>query len=255
MQMILICGKGRVGKTTVARLLAKKIFEAGQCPQMLSFAAPIKEDARAKGYSKEENSEKYRQYCQEIGEGEREIDPDIWIRLLNQHVEMIQSDEAMAIVDEEKYWERVVICDDCRYLNELAYGKLSDATLLFITSGDRELIDADSDWRLHKSEEMAESLNTGDDPLIRIFTDVIPNEGSEEDLEKLINANYKLWSGLEVECDKGCNCPKHTMPTEEDLFPLLQEVMESLADILFLDELKLEEEEEEDEDDTKESDT
>jgi uridine kinase len=253
MQIILICGRGRVGKTTVAKLLAEKIFEAGQVPQFISFADPLKADAEMKGYNKEENPEKYREYCQNLGEGEREIDSDVWLKLFNERVEMCRADEEESIrMQDTKYWERVVICDDCRYLNELAYGKLSDATILFVTAGDRELVEEDLKWREHKSEEMATSLDTGHDPLIKIFTDIVPNEGSEEDLKKLIDANYKVWSGLEVECIKDCSCPNCT--DTEDILPLLQEVMESLADILFLDDLKIDEEEEK-EDDTEESDT
>lgn len=256
MQIILICGKGRVGKTTVARLLAKKVFESGQIPQMISFAAPLKEDAELKGYKKEDNPKKYREYCQQIGEGQREIDPDFWIKLFNERVEISRNDEEKAISCKEKYWERVIICDDCRYLNELAYGRLNEATLLFVTSDNRELIEEDAEWRMHKSEEMATSLNTGKDALLKIFTDVIPNEGSEKDLEKLINANYKIWSGLEVECLDKCSCHSCTLYDAEEVLPLLQEVMESLADILFLDDLILEEEEEDEEDDdTEESDT
>ena len=56
MRIIQISGKGRVGKTTLAHLIAKYSFELGYIPVILPFADAIKQQAAALGITKEKNS-------------------------------------------------------------------------------------------------------------------------------------------------------------------------------------------------------
>ena len=117
MHMILIAGQAGVGKTTLAKLIAKEIFEAGQQPMLLSFAGPLKDEASRKGYSKEINPEKYREFCQNIGATRRAEDPDFWIKKFDKKIQQVKTDEEEDIKNNEKYWERVVIIDDWHMVN------------------------------------------------------------------------------------------------------------------------------------------
>ena len=254
MQMIIICGVGRVGKSTVAKLIADKVFDQGQIPKILSFAGPIKKDAERRGYSKDDNPDKYREYCQEIGNGMRQEDPDYWVKIFDGDVKNVLRQEEKCIETDSKFWEHVIIVDDCRYINEVAYGKLNDATLLFVHRGDREIPEMGNEWRDHPSESMSESLSGGNDALIRVFDDIIYNDNSQKDLKKTIDANTPVWSGYEVDCSTECSCPSCVSRKSYKDMPKLKDLMDGLFDVLFLDDL--EEEEEYDEDDNaEESDT
>jgi len=255
MNMILIAGRARVGKTTFAKLIAEQIFKMGQTPILLSFADPIKEEAKRKGYSKEHTPEKHREFCQELGEQKRSEDSDYWIRKFDDKVKSAQTQEQKDIRDKKKYWERVIIADDCRYLNEIAYGTLYSATMLFLSSGKRKL--TTGNWRKHKSEELATSLEAGLNPLIKSFNGIICNDKTIEELQKIIKNNISVWSGAVIECEKEeCNC--HVCKGRRDgTLPPLEEVIENLMDLFTLDDLKNEEEKDRDdeEEDTDDSDS
>ena len=75
MELIIISGPAQVGKTALAHLIAKEAFDLGLVPKLMSFADPLKKEAISKGYSKEEQPLKYREYCQEMGAIKRELDP------------------------------------------------------------------------------------------------------------------------------------------------------------------------------------
>ena len=102
MNMIILAGRARVGKTTFAQLVAEQVFRIGQVPVLMSFASPIKEEAIRKGYSKEHTPDKYRQFCQELGAGKRESDKDYWIRELDKSVREVQEDEQVDINNNKK---------------------------------------------------------------------------------------------------------------------------------------------------------
>ena len=112
MQMILIAGQAGVGKSTLAKLIAEEVFKLGQKPIFLSFAGPLKEEASRRGYSKEDNPGKYREYCQEIGAARRVDDPDYWIMKFDTILKQVVADEKTDIEASAKYWERVVIVDE-----------------------------------------------------------------------------------------------------------------------------------------------
>ncbi len=240
--MILITGQAGVGKTTLAKLIAKEAFNTGQIPVLMSFAGPLKEEASRKGYDKETNPEKYRSYCQEIGAARREEDADYWVKKFDDALQTVVEQENEDIANNTKYWERVVIVDDCRYVNELAYGILYDACTLFMSYGNRHI--EEFEWRSHPSEFMSQSIESGDDVLMHQFTDIVFNEGTQKDLTKIVKANFPIWCGTEVEIDD-LDIPK-------DKPAPLQELVDNLIDLLYLADLDTEEEE--DDDDTEESD-
>ena len=119
MHIIMIAGKAGVGKTTLAKIIAAEAFEKGLIPVMQSFAKPIKDEAYSKGYTKEEFPEKYREYCQKMGAQMRKMDPDYWVNLMANVFEKEIAKEKEALKEGKKFWERCLIIDDCRYMNEL----------------------------------------------------------------------------------------------------------------------------------------
>ena len=233
MQMIIIAGQAGVGKSTLAKLIAEEVFRIGQVPVLLSFAGPLKEEAKRRGYSKEDNPEKYREYCQEIGNARREEEPDYWVEKFDKELQKVLARENKDIKEGAKYWERVIIVDDCRYVNELAYGVLYNATTLFMSYGDREF--EDHEWRSHPSEYMCQSLEGGKDTLLHQFSDVVFNDGTKKDLKKLVKANFPVWCGAEIEIDG-----------YEPSIPMLKEMVEDLLASMDLDIEELDDEETED---------
>ena len=151
-------GKARVGKTHAANLIAELAFADGLRPVFLPFAKPIKDKAKSEGYTKEDNPQEYRAYCQHMGETCRAEDPDHWVNLWKEELEKIQDKELDFLRNDTKHWEHLIIVDDCRYLNEIAMCKELDAHLCFISHGPRMLEDHYGDWREHESEEWANEV-------------------------------------------------------------------------------------------------
>ena len=61
MLVIMLGGKARVGKTTLAKLISKYAYEKGLSPMIIPFAAVLKEEVEATtGMPKESNPEEYR---------------------------------------------------------------------------------------------------------------------------------------------------------------------------------------------------
>lgn len=250
MNMILITGRARVGKTTIAKLIAEQVFRIGKIPVLMSFASPIKEEAERKGYSKEHTPEKYRQFCQELGTLKRESSADYWVHKLNEAVNLVQKDEQADIEADKKHWERIIIIDDCRYLNEIAYGILYKATLLFVSSGNRELISGQ--WRDHESEELSNLLEKGEDPLLESFNAIILNDKPLSDIEQHVKNNITKWSDTILNCeDDVCDCPVCSKHKNLNL----DTIMDSVADFFMFDDLDKEEDSDDTDEETDDSDT
>ena len=127
-------------------------------PVLLPFAKPIKDKAAADGYTKEENPQEYRSYCQLMGESARNLDPDHWIDKWVEELKLIEDKEHADIEANKKHWEYVVIVDDCRYANEVKLCGELGGTLVFVRHGKRSIEDMDAEWREHESEEFANDV-------------------------------------------------------------------------------------------------
>ena len=235
--MILIAGQAGVGKSTLANFIAEEAFKKGLTPVLLSFASPLKEEAARKGYGKEVNPKKYRKYCQEIGAARRAEDPDYWVRRFDDKVKKIQAEEQLAVQSSGKFWERVIIIDDARYPNELAYGQLYDAASIFISAKGRDDLDLDAPFRQHESELLAQRIDNGvASSLLRGFDNIIFND--EEGIEGLKASAVEMvpeWCGLTADnyCDSKdtCTCKSCTgKPSLEDID--LDALLDDLKDLL-----------------------
>jgi len=246
MQMIIIAGKAGVGKTTLAKMIAKEAFEIGLRPQLLSFAGPLKEEAKAKGYDKEEFPEKYREYCQETGAALRKLDPDHWVKIMHESVDAIVEEEQKMLASKSKYWEQCIIIDDCRYTNEVAYGLEKDAVLLFLSSGKRHL--KDSVWRAHHSETLANTIESDDGEELRdLFHHVIFNDKDKKHLSNRIKDMVPIWCGITI-CsdDKPLLCSCEGCRAKRDGRKInIQELYIELLDLIDFKDIEIEEEDEE----------
>jgi dephospho-CoA kinase len=200
MRIIQISGKGRVGKTTLANLIAKHSFELGYNPVIIPFALVIKEMAEAKGLTKESDSTKYREFCQNLGATKRIEDENYWVTRTYEKIQEYMIKE----IDNKKagktHYEYVIIQDDVRYMNELALGRDLVATQIFIDSGIRELSENNAEWRQHESEVLAnlveESFGSPNSEYEELFDVIIQNDGTPVELEKEVKENIKEWLDL-----------------------------------------------------------
>ena len=108
---------------------------------------------------------------------------------------MIQEKEDL--LEEKTYWERVVIVDDCRYVNELNMGSTMQATPVFLSYGNRKV--SKDAWRSHPSELLANAVEDGCPELNERFPWVIANDLTEEIFVNTLKAWAPLWCGLSVE--------------------------------------------------------
>lgn len=221
---ILLSGQARVGKTTAAEFIADYAKKNDFKPVILPFAKSIKDEAAAAGLSKDTDPHGYRKYCQEIGEGKRKDDPDYWLNLFKKEWNKLAVKDAKDSQDDNKLWkETVVIVDDCRYLNELNFGRTSGAITVFLSRGKRDLFEQTGEWRNHESEDMANRTELGDKDYVQMFDWTVKNEGSMEDLHDKLVMRLPLWLSLSptsyVSCDcVGCKKTKRDEPMTIDEF-------------------------------------
>jgi len=232
MQLIVIAGQAGVGKTTLAHYIAQNAFEIGLVPKILSFAGPLKEEAAAKGFDKETHPQEYREYCQREGVLKREEDPDYWIHKFEDQLEAISIQETKDLRAGKSYWERCVIVDDCRFLNELNTSRKWNARLIFMSYGNRPMNDPDGEWRQHPSEELASRVDNEEEDYRDMFSHRIINNKTENDLEDKAKFMTPIWCGVHVE-------------PIEDTKPSLNKYIEELIDLLMLEDLDDEPEENE----------
>ena len=98
---------------------------------------------------------------------------------------------------------------------------------------------------------MARSLDTGKDPMVELFSNVVFNDRTIKMLTKIIKDSSGIWSGVEVSCedDDGCQCSVCAAKRNGEL-PLLDDVINDI--MTMLREISLFEDDEEDEDETPE---
>lgn len=200
MRIFQISGKGRVGKTTLAELIAKHVFELGYNPVLLPFADAIKKAAEAQGLSKDKDSTKYRDFCQELGARKRAEDPDYWVVKAFETIQEYMVKEIDNKKANKKHYEYVIIQDDTRYMNELALGRDLAATQIFLSEGLRTLPEAKATWRDHESEVLGNmtelGLNSDNSDYTELFDIVVINDDSTTDLEKIVKESIQYWLDL-----------------------------------------------------------
>lgn len=204
---IMLAGKARVGKTTAANLIQSFAKKNDFKPVILPFAKTIKDEAESLGLSKDSDPAKYRAFCQELGEGKRKENPDYWINLFKDKWMELDALDTAASQDPDKLWkETVVIVDDCRYQNELNFGKLIGAKLVFISHGIRELNDHNGEWRQHESERLANEVESGNKDLIDMFDFRITNGGTLETFTEKLKERVELLLNLRPQGIVPCDC-------------------------------------------------
>jgi hypothetical protein len=222
MQIIVVAGAAGVGKTLLANLIAEQSFKLGMLPKLVSFAGKLKEMANAKGYDKATHPSKYREYCQSLGKTKRDKDPEYWIKKFESELDQIQEEEDQDIKEEKTFWERCIIVDDCRYLNELAVGRKRNATLIFMSFGERSSPNKGKAWMKHDSEAMAMSLEKEIRTIGNVFDCIIENDGTIGDLEALVETMSPAWCGVQV--------------SDNSKMDRISQCVEELIDLLFFEE-------------------
>lgn len=204
---LLLAGQARVGKTTAANYIAKYAKAQEYKPVILPFAQAIKEEAKKAGLTKEDNPKEYRAFCQEIGEGRRKENPDHWINQFKEKwLELYRKDNEAAQCEDKIWKETVVIVDDCRYLNELNFGKSIGAKTIFISRGSRKLQDQTADWRRHESESMANNYEGGVKDYQDIFDFIIKNEETEDVFLAKLKDRLPNWLDATPYAYVACDC-------------------------------------------------
>jgi hypothetical protein len=151
MDVLILSGIARVGKTSFRKVLADKLFEMGYLPTLVSFGDPIKEASAAIGFTKESDPERYRLWAQEYGDEMKKDNPLYFVDKLR--AKAVKADK------------RIYIIDDCRFKEEASMFHESRTFKIFLSPKDRDKMeDPYGEWRKHNSELLAETttadLNT-----------------------------------------------------------------------------------------------
>ncbi len=185
-EVILLIGPARVGKTTMAKMLATNLLHQGFNPVLLSFADPIKEDLEKQGIVK--GMPAYRQAAIDYGTAARAMDPDFFVKRAKEKIEKLK----------EKHKEKMVaIIDDCRYLNEFLVHTPSKM-LLFGLYPDvwKNIEDWNADFRSDPSEALARiQCNSDEDPncIEHLAIDPGPNQTIDQLSSVELDLYVCLW--------------------------------------------------------------
>jgi hypothetical protein len=243
MQMLVLAGPARVGKTTIAKKIAEFAFNRGLRPCLLSFAGVLKDEANKAGLCKEKTPDEYREYCQRVGKKKRQENPDHWLGKFHDMILEILDKETELVQADKEFWEHIIIVDDCRYMNEVGYAKKHNATLIFVDNGSRELPEADAKYRKHESESLAHKVSSGHKDYQDIFPWIIRNQGSLAQLDKKLKIVMPLWCGMSptIHYSK-CEC-ELCSARRQDRPPDIEKLVDQMLELMF----KEYEEDEEDE--------
>lgn len=251
MQVIVLGGMARVGKTDIADWIVDQANISGMHPIRLSFADPLKKQAaESAGYGsdwrkyKEEKPSEYRKVCQDLGASKRAVDPDYWVNLWMS--EVIKYSQAELTVSPEEGWgETVVVVDDCRYKNEVTAAKSFEAFTMFIYAGGRKIPDSEAAWRSHESEELSQRIEGGDEDGAQLFDWAVVNNGSTSDLEDKLETRKDFMLGLSPgRFSTRCLCGEcTTFRFDIQNAELIESIKEALENLLTSDNLTEEQKE------------
>lgn len=192
MKFIQLSGVARVGKTTTANILFDVAYDNGFIPVIVPFAKSLKNEALERGYTKDDNPEKYRAFCQEWGAKRRLEDSDYWVKKTKEEVDRLRDIEVKLRKTEDRF-EHIIIQDDVRYMNELAFGREVGAYQIFVSCGSRKIPDMLGTWRLHESEELAMKVEAGVKSHNDLFHEYLVNYSTMENLIKRIRGRFFTW--------------------------------------------------------------
>lgn len=227
-------GQARVGKTTLAKWLSEFAYNHGYTPVILPFAAALKDEAQKKGYSKEKNPLEYREFCQTLGSEMRKKDEDYWVNKFREKVTELYNKEKKDLEENPDTWhEKVIIVDDCRYMNELAAARSLEALTIFISPGNRELVESDAEWRSHESEAMAIKIDNRDKDHNDLFHYFMRNDKTERDFKEKCFNRFEEWFSIMSENLVGnlCTC-ELCVSSREDRDPDAEMVLKELMELM-----------------------
>lgn len=230
----MIGGKARVGKTTLAKWLSEYAYKEGYTPVVLPFANALKQEAEAKGYSKDKNPEEYRTFCQTLGSDMRSKDPDYWVKRFREKITTMYEQEKAALeADPDTWHEKVVIVDDCRYMNEVAAARDLRALTVFVAAGSRELPEANAEWRTHESETLANSMELNDKNYTEVFDYVLYNNGTEKQYKAKAAQKFEEWFHILSEGLLGnlCTC-ELCQSSREDRTPDEEQIIKDILKLI-----------------------
>lgn len=128
----LFSGKAGVGKSFHAQVMSNILKESGYSSTRDSFAMGVKRAATSMGWDGKKD-QKGRRLLQDVGQTGRRYDEDMWVRETFGRLE-----------DAEEYPFDVVIIDDCRFRNEIAYvqkyEQLYECIPVRISAPEREIL-------------------------------------------------------------------------------------------------------------------
>lgn len=204
MRIVAFNGLARGGKTTCAEILEKWCVRHGMHPIRCSFADPMKKAARYVGLSKDDNPKLYRATLQRWGENKRNPEyqpgrsgPHYWITRVQKMIMAHAIDERNRFASmsdhglDSDFKESILIFDDLRYGNELDLVRKMNGITVFV-DGVSRIKDLGADWRQHESELLSMAITFG---VIdgEIFDYYLPNDGSKERLEQLVDKLAPAW--------------------------------------------------------------
>jgi hypothetical protein len=193
MKFIQLSGIGRAGKTTLANYIANVAASENYIPVIIPFAKALKDAVAADGITKETHPDIYRARCQQKGAELRAKNPAHFIDEVKEEVEDLKETELFLRNHASTQWEHIVIQDDVRYMNELAYGRDVGAYQVFVTPSTRtipELLDA---WRDHESETLCNEVEIGNLQYTDLFHEYIVNSGTIEELKGKVAKRFFSW--------------------------------------------------------------
>jgi hypothetical protein len=106
---------------------------------------------------------------------------------------MYEQEKAALEAEPDTWHEKVVIVDDCRYMNEVAAARDLRALTVFVAAGKRKLPEAQAEWRNHESEALANSMEDKDKNYTEVFDYVLYNNGTEKQYKDKAIQKFEEW--------------------------------------------------------------